>query len=99
MSLIIKIILPIAIAVAAIWGYLTYVQPEPAPAAYVPPVHEQQPAPQAPAVQTAATQITASGSSDASLDADLSTIDAQLQGAAQSSADASAADTAGDTSY
>lgn len=100
MSLIVKIVIPVIIAVAAIWGYLTYAHPSPAPEAELPPV-TQQPAEQTPAAQTPAQQIQASGSSDASLDADLSSIDSQFDAASQSSAavDAGLGDKAGDTSY
>lgn len=102
MSLIIKIILPVAIAIAAIWGYLTYVQPEPMQEAYVPAIHEPVPADQqAPVTDSASAEISGRDASDASLDADLGAIDSQLQAASQSSAavDAGVNDKAGDTSY
>lgn len=98
MSLIVKIVLPLAVAAAAIWGYLTYAHPEPIPEATLPPMHQDVPAP---AAQDDANAISARGSADADLDADLQSIDAQLKAATESSAavDAGLSDTAGDTSY
>lgn len=98
MSLIVKILLPLAVAAVAIWGYLTYARPEPVPEATLPPMHQETPTPIA---QDDASAISARSTSDADLDADLSSIDAQLKAATESSAavDAGLSDTAGDTSY
>jgi hypothetical protein len=90
MSLLIKIALPVIVAIAAVWGYANYMQPlapAPVPVAQVPV--QQKPAP------------VVSDNSDTALDTDLGAIDTQLQGAAAGSAavDAGLADTAGDTSF
>lgn len=98
MSLIVKIALPVIVAVAAIWGYITYTRPvamEPVPQMAA----QEVPAAQAPTDGSA--QVSARGSSDAALDADLTDIDTQLQAASDSSAavGTSMQDSAGDTSY
>lgn len=103
MSLIVKIILPIAIAVAAIWGYLQYTGQAAPQYGAVPQQAQQAAAPEqnsAPVADESA-QITARGTSDTSLDADMKAIDAQLQAAAESQAsvDAGLSDQAGNTTY
>lgn len=102
MGIAVKIVLPIVIAVAAIWGYLTYAHPasdnyQPEPQA----MQQSQTDATAPAQNDAGSQISARGTSDASLEADLSAVDTSMQGASQSSAsvDQSMNDKAGDTSY
>lgn len=91
MSLLIKIALPVIVAIAAVWGYTNYMQPitPPAPVAQAPVQEKQAPVP------------VVSDNSDAALDADLGAIDTQLQGAAAGSAavDAGLNDKAGDTSF
>ncbi len=99
MSLLVKITLPIIVAVAAIWGYVNYAHPiEPTPA---PQVAEVQPTSTPVVAQTPAEQLSARGTTDTALDADLQDIDAQLQAASQSSAaiDAGLTDQAGNTTY
>lgn len=100
MSLIVKIALPVIVAVAAIWGYLTYTHP----VAMESNQDMQQQVPAAGDMGTntgADTQVSARGSSDADLQADLGSIDTQLQAASDSSAavGTSMQDSAGDTSY
>ncbi len=103
MGIAVKIVLPVVIAIAAVWGYLTYAHPasdgyQPEPQAMQ---QSQTPDSAAPAQDDAGSQISARGTSDASLDADLNAIDTDMQGASQSSdsVDASMNDQAGDTSY
>lgn len=102
MSLIVKIVLPIGIALAAIWGYLQYTGQAAPSYGAIPQQEQQAAAPQqaAPTTEESA-QITMRDTSDTSLDADLAAIDAQLQAATegQASVDAGLSDQAGNTAY
>lgn len=101
MSLLVKITLPIAVAIAAIWGYLNYAHPiETAPAPQIAEAVQPTSTPAAVA-PTPAEQLSARGTTDTALDADLQDIDAQLKAASQSSAaiDAGLTDQAGNTTY
>jgi len=106
MSIALKIVIPIAIAIAAIWGYLTYAHPsgdnyQPQPGA----IQQQSQTPDATTAahpqENAGLQIGGRGTSDASLEADLKAVDASIQSVSQSSTniDQSMDDQAGDTSY
>ena len=101
MSLLVKIALPVVIAVAAIWGYLTYAHPQSDIMTSDDQIMQQAPSEQVATDDSAASQVSARGTTDAALDADINAIDTQLQAASESSAavDAGINDQAGDTSY
>lgn len=101
MGIAVKIVLPVVIAIAAIWGYLTYAHPSSDAYQPEPQAMQSQTDSTAPAQDDAGSQISARGTSDASLDADMNAVDASMQSASQSSArvDQSMNDKAGDTSY
>ena len=78
MGFIVKLVLVLAVAALGVWGWMTFWPAAPAP---VQEVQETAPAPVVQEPKTPGDAITASGSSDASLQADLQTLDAEVRSA------------------
>ena len=98
MSMIVKLVTAIIIIIALVWGWKEYA---PSSQNTTPVERSEQVVNTDKAGQDAAAAVSASGSSDTSLDADLNTIDTQLQAASQSSAsvDSGLNDKSGDVAY
>lgn len=78
MGFIVKLILVLAVVAGGVWAWMTFNPMQPAPQQTEVTV---QPPPPPPAPSTPADSISASGSTDAALQSDLTTLDAQVDAA------------------
>ena len=95
MGFVVKLVLALAVVAALVWGYVAFfMKPAPAPVQETAQQAQEEPVTQTPAPAAPDDGgISASGSTDASLNGDLRALDTQVDSAQRASADADASAT------